>query len=369
MRVPTTRKRPPPPQRRDGRSLSICQHFDERTGFLCTARDAVIFATEFSDYIAELIVVGCFEAQPGSGNPDGPSLKEVLPYNPVEPEASPPRTHNPRPWRLLVAIALSWLSDTSIDVEPVGTKVPKGSTRFPSLLTLNPSMWAPPEMSACSPGRFPFSPISGAVETKKLLWKIGFPRSVGRSRTSLPVQSQLSLSVGSGPWANCEDFRPWHLDHVSASRDVRPWPFEASIATGTGVKGLPMSVFLNHTIVWCRDKKSSARYLTEILGLDEAKPFGPFMVVELANGVSMDFHDYYESDKPIASQHYAFLVSEHEFDEIFERIRSSEQDYWADPGLNRLGEINHNDGGRGTYFHDPDGHLLEIITRPYGSGD
>jgi catechol 2,3-dioxygenase-like lactoylglutathione lyase family enzyme len=130
-----------------------------------------------------------------------------------------------------------------------------------------------------------------------------------------------------------------------------------------------MSVTLNHTIVWCRDKAKSARYLTGILGLPDARPWGPFMIVEMDNGLSLDFHDFYDSDGEILSQHYAFLVTEAEFDEAFGRVQAGGQDYWADPALSRRGEINRNDGGRGVYFHDPDGHLLEIITRPYGSGD
>jgi catechol 2,3-dioxygenase-like lactoylglutathione lyase family enzyme len=128
-----------------------------------------------------------------------------------------------------------------------------------------------------------------------------------------------------------------------------------------------MSVTLNHTIVWCRDKLTSSRYLTETLGLPEAKPWGPFMVVEVGNGVSLDYHDV-EGSGDIASQHYAFLVSESEFDKVFGRLQRSGQEYWADPGLHGKGQINRNDGGRGVYFEDPDGHLLEIITRPYGSG-
>jgi catechol 2,3-dioxygenase-like lactoylglutathione lyase family enzyme len=130
-----------------------------------------------------------------------------------------------------------------------------------------------------------------------------------------------------------------------------------------------VSVTLNHTIVWCRDKAVSARYLTETLGLEAAKPWGPFMVVEMGNGVSMDYHDSEDPDAEIASQHYAFLVSEPEFDEIFGRLQAAGQDYWADPALAGRGSINRNDGGRGVYFRDPDGHLLEILTRPYGSGD
>ncbi len=126
-----------------------------------------------------------------------------------------------------------------------------------------------------------------------------------------------------------------------------------------------MGVELNHTIVWCRDQQLSASFLSEVLGLEPPARFGPFLIVEVGNGVSLDFHD---TDGEIAAQHYAFLISEPEFDEIFERIVARELEHWADPMLSRPGVINHNDGGRGVYFKDPDGHLLEIITRPYGSG-
>ena len=127
-----------------------------------------------------------------------------------------------------------------------------------------------------------------------------------------------------------------------------------------------MAVQLNHTIVWCRDRQTSATFFTEVLGLPAPQPFGPFLVVELSNGVSLDF---YETHGDIASQHYAFLIGEEDFDQVFSRIRERGVQYWADPGQRRAGEINHNDGGRGFYFEDPDGHLLEVLTRPYGSGD
>lgn len=127
-----------------------------------------------------------------------------------------------------------------------------------------------------------------------------------------------------------------------------------------------MAVQLNHTIVTARDPEAAARFLTGLLGLPQAARFGPFLVVELANGVSLDF---YGAEGEIASQHYAFLTTEAEFDEIFARLCERGIDYWADPGQSRPGEINHNDGGRGVYFEDPNGHLLEIITRPYGGGD
>ncbi len=127
-----------------------------------------------------------------------------------------------------------------------------------------------------------------------------------------------------------------------------------------------MPAQLNHTIVAAHDRRESAEFLSEVMGLPAPTPFGPFLVVEAANGVSLDFM---ETDEDITSQHYAFLVSEDEFDEIFGRIQSRDLPYWADPGRRRPGEINHNDGGRGVYFPDPSGHFLEIITRPYGSGN
>jgi catechol 2,3-dioxygenase-like lactoylglutathione lyase family enzyme len=125
-----------------------------------------------------------------------------------------------------------------------------------------------------------------------------------------------------------------------------------------------MSIELNHTIVWCRDKVRSAEFLTSVLGVGPAAPFGPFLVVEVDNGVSLDFHD---TDEPIAGQHYAFLIGEDDFDAIHGRIVERGLDHWADPSTTTPG-INTYDGGRGTYFLDPDGHLLEVITRPYGSG-
>jgi catechol 2,3-dioxygenase-like lactoylglutathione lyase family enzyme len=128
-----------------------------------------------------------------------------------------------------------------------------------------------------------------------------------------------------------------------------------------------MAIALNHTIVWCRDKRVSARYLTEILGLPDAKAWGLFLIVEVDNGVSLDFHDFYDPSADITAQHYAFLIDEVGFDATLARLQAREQDYWADPLMSARGEINHNDGGRGVYFQDPDQHLLEVITRPYGS--
>ena len=126
-----------------------------------------------------------------------------------------------------------------------------------------------------------------------------------------------------------------------------------------------MSIQLNHTIVPARDPQASARFLAEILGRGEPVRFGPFHGVELDNGVTLDFM---RVDGDIHWQHYAFIVSEAEFDQIFGRIRARGLPYWADPGHQQAGQINHADGGRGLYWADPDDHNLEIITRPYGSG-
>ncbi len=124
-----------------------------------------------------------------------------------------------------------------------------------------------------------------------------------------------------------------------------------------------MAIQLNHTIVPAKDAKASATWLSEILGRQAPKRFGPFWAVDLDNGVTLDFHD---SDEDIPTEHYAFLVSEEEFDAIFERIRARGLEYWADPMHSRPMQINRNDGGRGVYWNDPDGHYLEILTVPYG---
>jgi len=125
-----------------------------------------------------------------------------------------------------------------------------------------------------------------------------------------------------------------------------------------------MVVQLNHTLVNVRDKQESAPFVAEILGLADPTPYGPFLVVQVENDVSLDFIDV----GTVHAQHYAFLVSEPEFDEILARIVGRGLTYWADPFQKRPGEFNTDDGGRGLYWEEPSGHLLEIITRPYGSG-
>jgi catechol 2,3-dioxygenase-like lactoylglutathione lyase family enzyme len=124
-----------------------------------------------------------------------------------------------------------------------------------------------------------------------------------------------------------------------------------------------MSVELNHTIVHVSDKDRAAEDLAEILGVDKPTSYGPFRVLTLANGVSLDFADDHGAPD---GQHYAFLVGDEEFTAIQERIIARGLTFWADPFHRREGEINTNDGGRGLYWEGPDGHNLEIITVPYG---
>jgi catechol 2,3-dioxygenase-like lactoylglutathione lyase family enzyme len=125
-----------------------------------------------------------------------------------------------------------------------------------------------------------------------------------------------------------------------------------------------MTIKLNHTIVHSRDPRVSADFLASLFGLPAPVPFGPFLDVQVGNEVTLAFLD--AEDMEIQMQHYAFLVSEKEFDQIFGRVQERKLKYWADPGQKQQGKINRHFGGRGVYFEDPSGHLLEIITRPYG---
>jgi hypothetical protein len=126
-----------------------------------------------------------------------------------------------------------------------------------------------------------------------------------------------------------------------------------------------LAVHLNHTIVPARDAHASATFVAEILGREPPVRFGPFWVVSLDNGASLDFQ---HSDEAMPIEHYAFLVSEAEFDVILARIKERGLTYWADPAHSQPFQINRHDGGRGLYWNDLNGHYLEIITRPYGSG-
>ena len=125
-----------------------------------------------------------------------------------------------------------------------------------------------------------------------------------------------------------------------------------------------MAVQLNHTIVGAHHKHESAQFLADVLGLPAPKEFGHFVVVQVDNGVSLDFAD----NDSVVPQHYAFLISEREFDDVYARVQARGLTIWPNPWKGNEGQINHNDGGRGFYFNDPSGHFLEVLTRPYGSG-
>jgi catechol 2,3-dioxygenase-like lactoylglutathione lyase family enzyme len=123
------------------------------------------------------------------------------------------------------------------------------------------------------------------------------------------------------------------------------------------------TVQLNHTVVYARDRRLSAEFIAAILGLEVGAPFGPFLPVDLGNGVTLDYHEM--RDEPIQPQHYAFLVPDERFDAMIARLEAVGVTYYADPHHTEPGGINRLFGGRGAYFDDPDGHNMEIMTRPY----
>ncbi|MCV9942255.1 VOC family protein [Rhizobium sp. WYCCWR 11279] len=126
-----------------------------------------------------------------------------------------------------------------------------------------------------------------------------------------------------------------------------------------------MAIHFNHTILLARDSKTSADFLADMLGLPAPRRWGPFYMVTTDNDANLDYMD---TEGEIVRQHYAFLVGDDEFEAIFNRIRERNLRYWADPGQRKPSETNDHDNGRGVYFEDPNGHLVEIITRAYGSG-
>ena len=121
---------------------------------------------------------------------------------------------------------------------------------------------------------------------------------------------------------------------------------------------------LNHHIVAAADKEATSLFFSEVLGLDRPARLGPFAVLKVSDDTTLDLVD---AEGHIRPQHYAFLVTEAEFDEILTRVGERGLGYWSDPHHQDPGHINHWDDGRGVYFPDPNGHSLEIITRPYGS--
>jgi catechol 2,3-dioxygenase-like lactoylglutathione lyase family enzyme len=123
------------------------------------------------------------------------------------------------------------------------------------------------------------------------------------------------------------------------------------------------TVQLNHTAVYAKDRRLSAEFIAAILGVEVAAPFGPFLPVDLGNGVTLDYYEL--TDEPIQAQHYAFLVPDEQFDAMIARLEAVGVTYYADPNHTEPGAINRLFGGRGAYFDDPSGHNMEIMTRPY----
>ncbi|MEU9015184.1 VOC family protein [Streptomyces sp. NPDC048479] len=121
------------------------------------------------------------------------------------------------------------------------------------------------------------------------------------------------------------------------------------------------AVQLNHTAIYARDRHLSAEFIAAILGLTVSAPFGPFLPVDLGNGVTLDYYE--KRDEPIQSQHYAFLVPDAQFHAMIARLEAVGVTYYADPSHTEPGQINRLFGGHGAYFDDPDGHNMEIMTR------
>jgi hypothetical protein len=127
-----------------------------------------------------------------------------------------------------------------------------------------------------------------------------------------------------------------------------------------------MTVQLDHTIIAARDKHASAAFLADLLDLAAPVPVGPFVAVQIDHGLSLDFAD---AEGHITPQHYAFLVSDDEFDTIFERLCRRDLPYWADPRRSLAGQIAHRGRSRAFYFEDPSGHFLEVLTPATGLQD
>ena len=119
---------------------------------------------------------------------------------------------------------------------------------------------------------------------------------------------------------------------------------------------------LNHMIVPAHDNEASAQFYADLFGLEYKGPMGHFAPIQIPNqGLTLDF----DTDENFYPQHYAFKVTEEEFDEIFGRVKKLNLTYGSGPRSSEDGEINHWNGGRGVYFRDPNGHLLELLTRDY----
>ena len=121
-----------------------------------------------------------------------------------------------------------------------------------------------------------------------------------------------------------------------------------------------MPITLNHTIVPSHDKEKSSRWFARMFGLEYTGPVGHFAQVRVNGDLAFDW----DNREHFEGHHYAFVVTDDEFDAIFGRLKAESVAYGSGPNSSKDGDINHRRGGRGLYFSDPDGHLLEIMTVP-----
>ena len=121
-----------------------------------------------------------------------------------------------------------------------------------------------------------------------------------------------------------------------------------------------MTITLNHTIVPARDKVAAARFFADLFGLKFDGKSDHFAPVRVNDALTLLFNN----DSSFDSHHYAFHVSETEFDSIFGRIKDAGITYGSAPWSLDDGKLNDWNGGRGVYFKDPNGHVLELMTVP-----
>lgn len=120
-----------------------------------------------------------------------------------------------------------------------------------------------------------------------------------------------------------------------------------------------MAITLNHTIVPARDKEASARFFAQIFGLTYDGPMSHFAPVRVNGELTLDF----DNADSFERHHYAFHVSDEDFDAIFKRVQEAGIAWGSDPWSMENRELNSRKGGRGVYFCDPNGHVLELLTR------
>jgi catechol 2,3-dioxygenase-like lactoylglutathione lyase family enzyme len=120
-----------------------------------------------------------------------------------------------------------------------------------------------------------------------------------------------------------------------------------------------MAIKLNHTIVPAKDKDASARFFAEMFGLEYAGAQGHFAPVRINDDTTLDFDDGDGFDH----HHYAFLITDEQFDGIYSRVKAAGIPYGSGPRHPDNMEVNTRRDGRGFYFCDPNGHLLEVMTR------